>query len=300
MRKASHTPDMVFAVAQEMLRDNGEDCYCYDVQKDGFLLASLDGCGGSGGKQYNNYSGKTGAYIASRAVCGSIMDWFQQSRDPSTMTAYIQRALAVCKSYADQSGVMMGSLSKSFPTTLAMMTGKPTSKQLEFSCYWAGDSRCYLLDATGLHQLTSDDLDNQDAMSNLTNDGVMTNVINGSTPFEIHQKNYLVTQPSILITATDGCFGYLNSPMEFEHLLLDTLLSSPNPAGWKNQLHQRMYDVAGDDFTLCVAAYGFGDFSAIQQHFLHRADFLNKQYILPDVDVQFLWEHYKKDYSAYL
>ena len=76
----------------------------------------------------------------------------------------------------------MGSLGKAFPTTASVITGKTNGNKVDVTCYWAGDSRCYMLDANGLHQLTADDLDGQDAMSNLSNDGVM----------QVHLLKYII------------------------------------------------------------------------------------------------------------
>jgi len=197
----------------------------------------------------------------------------------------------------------MGSLGKAFPTTASIITGKTNNKkisQLKISCFWAGDSRCYMLDFEGLHQLTTDDLDGQDAMSNLTNDGVMTNVINATAPFEIHFKELTVGHPCILLTATDGCFGYLNSPMEFEYLLIDTLLNAKSIIEWRIMLNDRMNQVSGDDYTLCVAACGFKDFDNLKSTFVDRREYVSNVYINNPEDVYNLWEVYKKDYSKYL
>ena len=228
MKKANQELNSIFSVAEEMVKNNGEDCFYYDVIDNNFIIAALDGCGGSGSKKYENYSGKTGAYIASRAVCGGVRTWFCESNEESKLPNYIQEALSVCKKYADKTGRIMGSLGKAFPTTTAIITGKLISNGIDANWYWAGDSRCYMLDYNGLHQLTTDDLDGQDAMSNLSNDGVMTNVINASTSFEVHNKKLSFDSPCILLTATDGCFGYLNSPMEFEYLLTDSLIKAKN------------------------------------------------------------------------
>ena len=157
-----------------------------------------------------------------------------------------------------------------------------------------------MLDEEGLHQLTVDDLDGQDAMSNLTNDGVMTNVINASSPFEIHYKELIVDHPCIFLTATDGCFGYLNSPMEFENLLLGTLVEAKSILQWKILLNDKMNQVSGDDYTLCVAVCGYKDFEDVRKSFVKRAKYVADSYINTDYDVNSLWEVYKSDYSKYL
>lgn len=300
MKKANRELNSIFSVAEEMKKDNGEDCFYFDVIEDDFIIASFDGCGGSGSKKYENYSGKTGAYIASRAVCGGIKSWFCESGKDNEISEYIHEALSVCKQYADKAGRIMGSLGKAFPTTAAIITGQISENKVDTTCYWAGDSRCYMLDADGLHQLTADDLDGQDAMSNLSNDGVMTNVINASTSFEVHNKKISFNSPCILLTATDGCFGYLNSPMEFEYLLSDSLIKAKNLHEWKVALNERMHNVTGDDYTLCVAICGFTDFEDIKKSFVKRNEYITEKYMNSQNDVNDMWNIYKKGYSIYL
>lgn len=300
MTKANKELNSIFSVAEEMIENNGEDCFYYDVLGDDFIIAAFDGCGGSGAKKYANYSGKSGAYIASRAVCGGVATWFYRSNEESELINYIRDALSVCQKYADKTGRIVGSLGKAFPTTSAIITGQIDENKVNVNCYWAGDSRCYMLDAKGLHQLTADDLDGQDAMSNLTNDGVMTNAINASTSFEVHNKKISFNSPCILLTATDGCFGYLNSPMMFEHLLIDSLVKSKNVTEWKTALNERMRKVTGDDYTLCVAVYGFNDFENVKKSFVQRNKHITERYMNSQNDVNDMWEIYKKEYSVYL
>lgn len=299
MKKANQQLNSIFCVNKEMIPDHGEDCFYYDADDNDFIVAAFDGCGGSGSKKYENFSGKTGAYIGSRAVCGGVKGWFESSRKNDTMVNYIGKALEICNSYADKSGRIMGSLGKAFPTTAAIVTGSLSKNGIGVNCFWAGDSRCYMLDTQGLHQLTEDDLDGQDAMSNLLNDGVMTNVISAGSSFDLHIKSMSVNYPCVLLSATDGCFGYLKSPMEFEFLLLDTLMNAKSLYEWRLALYDSMQSVAGDDFTLCVAVCGFKDFNDIKKRFLSRLEFLKSAYIDTQEDILLLWEKYKKDYLAF-
>ncbi len=296
MKKSSQKLSSIFCVAKEMIPGHGEDSFYYDSSEDGFVVASFDGCGGSGSKKYENFSGKTGAYIASRAVSGGVKAWFEQSKSDETLVNYVTQSINICKNYSDKKGRVMGSLGKDFPTTACIIKGALGRNGVSATCFWAGDSRCYMLDNAGLHQLTQDDLDGQDAMSNLLNDGVMTNVISASSPFELHSKEMFFNYPCLLITATDGCFGYLASPMAFEQLLLDSLLNAKNPYEWRKALYDNMNEVAGDDFTLCVAACGFKDFNSIKKYYEKRRKAL-EQFISPESDVESMWEMYKVKYS---
>ncbi len=300
MKKKNLELNAIFAVAEEMKKNDGEDSYYYDSKEGHFFLASLDGCGGSGSKRYMNYSGKTGAYIASRAVCGGIKAWFRESGEENTFCHYIKKALSVCEGYADKTGRIMGSLAKAFPTTVAAISGKSNQGKIDAHCLWAGDSRCYMLDPNGLHQLTQDDLDGEDAMSNLTSDGVMTNVINATSEFEIHHKKITLDHPCILLTATDGCFGYLKTPMAFENLLIGSLMEASSPFEWRIALNERMSAVAGDDYTLCVAVCGFKDFEELRKAFMQRSTFVLENYMNSQYDPNLLWGNYKLEYSKYL
>ena len=300
MKRFNPKLNALFCVAKEMKPENGEDSFFFDSADDKFIVAAFDGCGGSGAKKYENYSGKTGAYVASRAVCGGVEKWFNDNADSDRMISYVSDALTVCKHYADKTGTIRGSLSKAFPTTAAVVVGKMQKNTLSVNCFWAGDSRCYLLDSRGLHQLTDDDLDVKDAMANLTADGVMTNVVNASTYFEIHNKTISVTEPCILISATDGCFGYLSSPMAFEHMLTATLVKAKNLNEWKTSLFDSMSEIAGDDFTLCTAVVGYKDFDGIKQDLFKRNEYVAQNFLNENYDLDDLWEIYKKDYSVYL
>lgn len=300
MKRDNFKIDTVFCLAKEMVDGNGEDCYYYDSADETFIVAAFDGCGGSGSKRYENYSGKTGAYVASRAVCGGVKEWFDKVGDNSELVNYVHSTLEVCKRFADRSGRMLGSLGKAFPTTAAITVGHIMDGGVEVTCFWAGDSRCYMLDGMGLHQLTADDLDVADAMENLTSDGVLTNVINASTPYEIHAKTLFIDHPCILFSATDGCFGYLKSPMEFEALITDSLVASANINEWKRRMFERMLAVAGDDFTLCLAAVGYRDFASMRGAFVSRNDFVANNFMNPNYEPTVLWESYKKDYSVFL
>lgn len=297
---------MLFHVAGEAIPENGEDSFCIDMRDDRALVAVFDGCGGIGAQRYQSYCEKTGAYMASRAAAGAAEKWFADNTDAAKLENYIRVALRVCTRYGDQQvSRLRGSLGKSFPTTMAAMVCAPaeadkTENKVQADCFWAGDSRCYLLDQAGLHQLTADDTPGgNDAMSNLTDDGVLTNVINGSEPFTLHRKAYTFSPPCILFSATDGCFGYIATPMEFELLLLRTLMDSKSISEWKEHLFELFSEVSGDDFTMCLAGYGFKNFRDVQRCFSKRFSELDKL-LEPENVRNNLWAKYRKEYEAYL
>ncbi len=299
-KKVFEKLDAIFCVEKEIKPENGEDSFYYSVGKNSAIVSVFDGCGGIGSKRYNNYSGKTGAYVASRAVCGGVKAWFDsEDENADNLAGYIKKTLNICEAYADkEESRFIGSLGKSFPTTAAIIKAVEAGKQIRATCLWAGDSRCYALNSTGLHQLSDDDVSGEDAMSNLSNDGVLTNFISASVPFQIHKKEFVLDLPCILFTATDGCFGYMSTPMEFEYLLTNLLMHSHNISEWKNAMYENIGNFAGDDYTMSVAVFGYGSFRNIQSAFDLRNKYVYNTFISSDVDSNAKWEMYKNGYYS--
>lgn len=299
-KKSFEKLDAIFCVEREVKPDNGEDSFYCGVKSNSVLISVFDGCGGIGSKRYNNYSGKTGAYVASRAVCGGVKAWYE-SDDENTdnLKGYVKNALNVCEAYADkEESRFIGSLGKAFPTTAAIIKAEADGKKLRATCMWAGDSRCYALNAKGLHQLSEDDVSGEDALSNLSNDGVLTNFISASVPFEIRKKEFVVDMPCILFTATDGCFGYLSTPMEFEYLLTNLLMHSGSIGEWKELVYDNIANFAGDDYSMSMAIFGYGDFGKIKADFDARNKYVYNNFIVSNADANTKWDLYKKGYYS--
>ena len=295
---------------------NGEDADWIAVNERASMAAVFDGAGGSGAKRYQNLQNKTGAYLASRAIAGSARKWFDwlctEGRVHSPEAAailqqYFQEALNVCSANgtAQSSGTKLKSrLEKTFPSTAAMAICTPGAGCVTVSFYWAGDSRGYVLDQNGLHQITKDDLDVADAMENLSADGIMTNIVSASKTFEVHAKTVNTALPCIIFTATDGCFGYFSTPMEFEFALLETLLNSASLDEWENRLREKLGSFAEDDYTLNGIVMGFGSFVNLKNTLLGRANYLYETYIrrLQGMTLEektALWKSYKTVYERY-
>ena len=160
----------------------------------------------------------------------------------------------------------------------------------------------YLLDADGLAQLTEDDLGGVDAMQNLTRDAALTNVISLSKDFSLHSAQLSMGRPGLLFAATDGCFGYLSTPMEFEYLLLKTLQEAQNAVSWEKALVQEIGEVAGDDYTISGLAMGFGSFENLKRQLSARTALVYRTYIhgldnCSREEKQKLWEHYRVHYQ---
>ena len=57
-------------------------------------------------------------------------------------------------------------------------------------------------------------------MANLRQDSVVSNAMSADTDFHVNHRKVELRAPFLVAGATDGCFGYLRSPMHFEHLVL--------------------------------------------------------------------------------
>lgn len=304
--------DFSIEVFKEKIAGNGEDSYLYFADRNGGIAGVFDGCGGSGAKRYEKFQGKTGAYMASRAVSGAAKDWFQsvlngeeRADDPESLKIKIKAYLDLCKAVGGSASAFKGSLSKDFPTTAAIILATAAEGRVQAACMWAGDSRCYMLNSEGLKQLTKDDINGFDAMENLSADAAITNAISASKDFLIHQKTITLSTPCILFTATDGCFGYFSTPMEFEYLLLSTLLEADTVAEWEAKISAVLQEVAGDDYTISGMSLGFGTFANLKKAFISRSKKLYEVYIAKIRDMSYeeklaKWHIYREEYSKYL
>jgi hypothetical protein len=162
------------------------------------------------------------------------------------------------------------------------------------------------LDADGLHQYTKDDLKSEgDALDNLNEDSPMSNYI-CETDFTLQKKSFSISKPSIIITATDGCFGYLPSPMHFEYLLLWTMQNSSTKEVWKQKLTSEIVKVSSDDATLSLY-FTWKDFEPLKKDFKDRFKKVEKdiksiedaEEEKRDAIIRTQWEKYKKEYEKY-
>lgn len=311
--------DFIISFCRDMIPEHGEDSYCYSFCDTAGMLGVFDGCGGAGARKHEFYSGKTEAYIASRLCAGSFYDSFR-ANFPCTLppeeisqeifTPNAIQALTDYKPPKDETGFRItGSMVRTLPTTAAVaLIQQADAGELLVSAIWAGDSRVFILNAQGLAQLTVDDTTVPDPMENIYEDGILKNVFCIDREVCVHCRTIRVKPPFAVLSATDGCFGYVSTPMEFEGILINTLLNADSSAEWETKLAEMIGASAGDDHTMCLASFGYNSFNSLQRSLSRRYAHILKKYLnpvskLPVDDRQSryaLWDQYQADYMRYL
>lgn len=299
-----------FLICTEKIPGKGEDAGFESFSSDAGVFAVFDGCGGLGSSACSNAQGKTEAYLASRATANAMRLWFLLESEngcpwnTEALKKLIMDNLSVVQTHAGQTGPRMrGSLVRPFPSTIAAVAAKMEGGRLTTTHIWAGDSRTYVLDANGLAQISADDIRGEDAMSNLKRDGALTNLLSSDNRFTLHTATFSPSLPCILFSATDGCFGYVPSPMHFERMILENLMNARSAADWEKRLGQEISSCAGDDQTLALSAYGFIAFEEMRQFFVNRYMYIRNVTDAFDAGDEAgrnaLWAAYKPYYYRY-
>jgi len=279
------------------VKGSGEDASLHLRGKKTTVIACMDGCGGSGARKYTALQNKTGAWLASRLCRAAVKLWFEapengimqlgiQDAPPERIAASLKGAIQACllqgAAFAGGESGVKSRLSKTFPTTLAMALTESRGEESRHIFMWAGDSRGYLLSpGHGLCLVTEDDVEGGFDPLEFSRDGIMSQVIAADGKYDIHAKEINISFPCFLITATDGCFAYLGTPMELEWILLETLFQAGDMAGWAELIKDRIAKSAGDDYSMEICLGGKLTFEQSKQRFVQRKDVLLKRYIQP-------------------
>jgi hypothetical protein len=332
-------PTLSFGFNLAKVSGHGEDSD--PILRDGRelgLVAVFDGMGGAGGTVYETPDGpRTGAYLASRIARDVVEERMVALLDPEwnldgpaaarDLQRSVKRALtdALSALNAPKSG-LRSRLLRALPTTMALLAlqrREPREGRWAGHAFWSGDSRVYVFDpATGAHQVTRDDLrDSGDALVNLRQDSVVSNAMSADTDFVVNHHKVELTAPFLAVAATDGCFGYVRTPIHFEHLVLATLQESTDTRSWSRLLQQRIAAVTGDDAAMAVLGVG-ADHEEFRRLFAPRAAELEQRCIVPLDELEAevgraeqavaearsrqatvqtsLWAQYKTEYERYL
>ena len=310
--------DFVLSFCKDMIPGHGEDCFCRCFSDTAGLLAVFDGCGGAGSRKHELYTDHSEAFMASRLCAGAFYDYFQSGTVDSASDTQIRQGLETAalqrlRTYAPASSEggfrIKGSLSRTLPCTAAAAFVRRSERgTFLVSVLWAGDSRVYLWNSDGLAQLTTDHTSVPDAFETLYDDGILNNIFCSDRDVALHLHTIELQAPFLLFTATDGCFNYIPSPMEFEAFLLSTLLQAENVAQWKTGLLDVLDQIASDDHAMCLASFGYDTFSALHKAAEKRYQFLDQKYLPmlretpPEMrsDRRKYWQLYQKDYLRYM
>ena len=290
-------PTISFGFNLGKIPDQGEDSD--PILRDGpdlGLVGVFDGMGGAGGTVYETPDGRrSGAYLASRLARDVVErrmldllepDWNLQGEAAAedlrrSVKQALEERLAELKAPPSQ---LRSRLLRALPTTMALVALQRTHRdKATWAChvFWAGDSRAYAFLPTGARQLSTDDLrDPIDAMTNLYRDSVVSNAMSADTDFVVNYRRVELKAPFLVCCATDGCFGYVPSPMHFEHLVLGSLLGARSVEGWSRTIQDKVSAVTGDDAAMAMMSIG-ADLPELQDLYAPRVTELEEQYITP-------------------
>ncbi|MEU9294784.1 serine/threonine protein phosphatase [Streptomyces sp. NPDC048266] len=262
------------SVWTEQVAGHGEDAEPFVVhhwESHQGMIAVFDGLGGAGAAPvWEGPDGlrHTGAWVGSRVARLATDCWFRelaQGRDsPENLHTYLSWFLSMAPQRRSKIG---GTMRRQLPTTLAGVHYRVHGPRgtVELRPLWTGDSRAYVLTPTGgLQVLTRDHTHESDALELLRSDPPMTNIICADREFTVDTQHLAsFDMPCVLIAATDGYFGYVHTPADFEHLLLSTLRQADNEYEWADLLRRGVQEYTGDDASLALLALGHGDFASL-------------------------------------
>ncbi len=241
-----------------------------------YAVGVFDGMGGAGATTCDSSfgDGYTQAYVSSRIVCSS-METFLLNHLPTDdvkvedMKEVIKRKLLEEKEAFPPKvkSALRSKLVREYPTTLAIVVLQEYEKAYKVESYWAGDSHCFLWTKDGFSQISKDDLEEKnDPMENLHNDSPISNCVCIDRDFNINSITFEIPQePTIILCATDGCFGYYQSPMHFEFILSSTIQKAKEEKDWEQLLREKILKVTGDDCSLSLIAIGFSSFEDLKK-----------------------------------
>lgn len=290
-------PTVSFGFNLAKIPDHGEDSD--PILRDGpdlGIAGVFDGMGGAGGTVYSTDDGsRSGAYIASRVARDVVEERLLALLVPErplpggTTATELHDAVetALREKLQDLKAPASGlrsRLLRALPTTMAVgALQRRDPDDADWICHvlWAGDSRVYAFTPGGMHQLSIDDLRDQgDAMANLQHDSVISNAISADTDFTINHRRVALEAPFFILSATDGCFGYLRSPMHFEEIVLRSLAGAASEDDWSAALQAEIAAVTGDDAAMAVIAVG-ADLPTLQELSAPRLAELGADYTGP-------------------
>ena len=258
-----------------------------------WLLGVFDGMGGRGARVYSHTAtgaSHTGGWFGSRRVRDAVEQYFTSGGkdgvpDLQPLAALLKQDLQSFLSRELQAPdtKLRGALLSELPTTLSCALVRKNGKTLETTVLNAGDSRIYALHPRfGLRLLSKDDVRIEcDELDSLINDPPLAQFVSASDLFALKESRHTLPEDAVVLAVTDGCFGYLDSPMHFEYLLLDQMVRAGTWEEWSAGIRQRFSQIASDDCSLAAIAPAHAEFSSMALAFQPRYAHVQSGYIAP-------------------
>lgn len=292
----------------------------------------FDGLGGTGGITCRDESGntRTEAKIASHAAARAVKHtieaywraWNEQLRaaGPDRVDAVADSICETLRQAIDEQLSLEAQRwthegpSRYLPTTMAgWITFPAEENKLLAMMLWAGDSRCYLIDADRMMQTSLDDADvrpGEDVMSELlTHDSTrMTNHIGVRKPYCINRRTIRIDRAALLFACTDGLYNSVASPMHLEYYMRLCLSGRADMAEAEQGLQAFIRNqllITDDSATVCALAWApdGGGIAEVCEALLPRADELEQEYLarwprlpeMPEEDTEILLRQLASD-----
>ncbi|WP_433228016.1 PP2C family protein-serine/threonine phosphatase [Actinomadura formosensis] len=250
------------------------------------IIAVFDGSGGAGSAPaYWTSDGtpRTGAWLGARVARTALESWFGASvlNGEGFGTADLESRLARMLEAMRPATAsrIVGRMQKELPTTMAALHYRLRHGAVDCRVLWAGDSRVYVLTPDhGLQALSRDHTEEEDGLVQLLQDPPLSNVICADSPFFVQVRRLSLELPCVLLCATDGFFGYVQTPAHFEYRLLAVLQDSDSMKDWCGRLGRDISGYAADDASLSMVTLGFTDFPSLRTAFAGRERGLGRRY----------------------
>lgn len=264
----------------------------------------FDGLGGRGGKPRTNAAGereleaKIASTVSAKALEKLLKDrldrWsglIQNERRRASAPDEIAAEITVALSDALQAAAKEWN-ADTLPTTISGWLLFPLPGKTFYAlAIWAGDSRCYTIDDYCMKLYTRDDTaENQraDAMEELLLSGspAISNRLGVDKQVRLNHTSLIVDHRTLLLTCSDGIYGYVPSPMHLEYYLRNLGVEDSVEqmvAVW-NRFFLDSSLLQDDSATLEGIYVGEGsadDLAEFKEMLLAPLDNLEEKYIIP-------------------